>query len=155
DAAARTSFLGELMHHHMQAISAAPKPAAEAAAAPSMGTEPAGAAAVPAEPATAAAANAVAASAEQTQPVSADSLDFTAPITVQNPFGAGEVAVDNLDLDFTAEAVAGAKAKREASIRRALDNLRMGHWVEFRDPDDESRTKPGRLIFVSPKKTRY
>lgn len=155
DAAARTSFLGELMHHHMQAISAAPKPAAEAAAAPSMGTEPAGAAAVPAEPATAAAANAVAASAEQTQPVSADSLDFTAPITVQNPFGAGEVAVDNLDLDFTAEAVAGAKAKREASIRRALDNLKMGHWVEFRDPDDESRTKPGRLIFVSPKKTRY
>ena len=27
--------------------------------------------------------------------------------------------------------------------------------VEFRDPENEGKTKPGRLIFVSPKKTRY
>jgi hypothetical protein len=74
---------------------------------------------------------------------------------VQNPFGAGEVAVDNLDLDFTAEAIEGARAKREASIRRAIDNLKMGHWIEFRDPANESGAKAGRLIFISPQKTRY
>ena len=157
--AVRTRFFSELMTYHMQAISASSRAAAEAAAesaprpvadcvdasAPAAeAAQPLAQAGVIAQPASAEAA-----------PVSAGSLDFTAPITVQNPFGAGEVAVDNLDLDFTAEALEGAKAKREASIRRALDNLKTGHWVEFRDADNEGKSKPGRLIFVSPKKTRY
>jgi hypothetical protein len=145
------------MTYHMQAISATPR-TAEAAAQPA--AEPAAAeTAAPAmqiEAQAATAQSVLPATAEQApEPITAATLDFTAPITVQNPFGGGEVAVDNLDLDFTAEAVEGAKAKREASIRRALDNLRMGHWVEFRDPENERRTKPGRLIFVSPQKTRY
>jgi hypothetical protein len=84
-----------------------------------------------------------------------DSLDFATPIKVQNPFGGGEVAVDDVDLDFTAEVIAGAKAKREASIRRAIDNLKTGQWIEFRDPQNDGKTKPGRLIFISPQKTRY
>jgi hypothetical protein len=155
DAEVRTSFFGELMTYHMQAISAAAKASAEIPVTPSLAADSIPAAAEQAGPAAAPAANAAPAMAEQAQPVTAASLDFTAPITVQNPFGAGEVAVDSLDLDFTAEAIEGAKAKREASIRRALDNLKMGHWVEFRDPENEGKTKPGRLIFVSPKKTRY
>jgi hypothetical protein len=162
--AVRSRFFAELMTYHMQAISSSPRAAVEIAteAKPQAAAEPdaMGApadAAQPVEPG--AVTQAVAAdgapATHESAPPPAESLDFTAPITVQNPFGGGEVAVDNLDLDFTAEAIAGAKAKREASIRRALDNLKMGHWVEFRDPDNEGKTKPGRLIFVSPKKTRY
>lgn len=155
--AVRTRFFSELMTYHMQAISAAPRPAAETVAPVGAMAEPVQASATTAEAAQQpAAAEAMAQPAPTEQaPIGTDSLDFTAPITVQNPFGAGEVAVDNLDLDFTAEALEGAKVKREASIRRALDNLKMGHWVEFRDPENEGKTKPGRLIFVSPKKTRY
>jgi hypothetical protein len=157
--AVRTRFFAELMTYHMQAISATPRvayeaaaelnsrPQAEAAHAPATTAQPAQ------PPAQAVVTQRTAATEEAS--ASAGSLDFTAPITVQNPFGAGEVAVDNLDLDFTAEAIEGAKAKREASIRRALDNLKMGHWVEFRDPENEGKTKPGRLIFITPKKTRY
>ncbi|MPZ46737.1 MAG: DUF1631 family protein [Betaproteobacteria bacterium] len=157
--AVRIRFFSELMTYHMQAISSTPRVAAEAAAEskPQSMAESADAFATPADPAQPLAQAGVMpqpASAEAA-PVTAGSLDFTAPITVQNPFGAGEVAVDNLDLDFTAQALEGAKAKREASIRRALDNLKMGHWVEFRDAENEGKSKPGRLIFVSPKKTRY
>ena len=154
----RRQFFAELMTYHMQAISAAARTSAEAPAAAD--TKPAET--TPAE-ASAAATTATQAEgapaqsaqgAEAPQPVTADSLDFTQPITVQNPYGSGEVAVENLDLDFTAEAVENAKARREASIRRALDNLKMGHWVEFRDPEG-GKAKAGRLIFISPKKTRY
>ncbi|MGH8667268.1 MAG: DUF1631 family protein, partial [Burkholderiales bacterium] len=157
--AVRIRFFSELMTYHMQAISSTPRVAAEAAAEsmPQSMVESADAFATTADPAQPLAQAGVMpqpASAEAA-PVTAGSLDFSAPITVQNPFGAGEVAVDNLDLDFTAQALEGAKAKREASIRRALDNLKMGHWVEFRDPDNEGKSKSGRLIFVSPKKTRY
>jgi Protein of unknown function (DUF1631) len=157
--AVRTRFFSELMTYHMQAISATPRVAPETAAEPASQSlaETADSFATARELAQPPAQIGVMqqTSAPEEAPVTAGSLDFTAPITVQNPFGAGEVAVDNLDLDFTAEAIEGAKAKREASIRRALDNLKMGHWVEFRDPDNEGKTKPGRLIFVSPKKTRY
>jgi hypothetical protein len=150
--AVRIRFFAELMTYHMQAISATPR-AVEAA--PEPAAAEAGASSMQIEGQAATAQSALPATAETPEPVTAATLDFTAPITVQNPFGGGEVAVDNLDLDFTAEAVEGAKAKREASIRRALDNLKMGHWVEFRDPENDRRTKPGRLIFVSPQKTRY
>lgn len=173
----RVHFFAELMNYHMQAISAAPRTAGEAAV-ESHAEQPARApaerprlhavakplrqtahvplAAISAHGASTNAAAARDASPEPAKAEGRESLDFTAPITVQNPFGAGEVAVDNLDLDFTAEAIEGAKAKREASIRRAIDNLKMGHWLEFRDPDAEGgATKAGRLIFISPQKTRY
>jgi len=83
------------------------------------------------------------------------SLDFTTTIEVKNPFGEGQVSVESNDLDFTAEAERGARAKREASIMRALENLKAGTWVEFRDSKDQAAGKPLRLIFVSPRKTRY
>ena len=63
--------------------------------------------------------------------------------------------VDPLNLDFTSEAAAGARARREASVRRALENLQMGEWVEFRDPENESSRRVGRLVFISPRKSRY
>ena len=48
-----------------------------------------------------------------------------------------------------------ARVRREESIRKALDTLGMGAWVEFREPDDPSVRRPARLIFVSPHKSRY
>jgi len=197
DDAVRSAFFAELMHHHMQAISAVPRaghePALEAARAAARAVpvsaeartrakavrtlEPMQESAAVAEPLRTEATplleparkqeNALAAAplqhAQAHSAVAAPAvpakegadLDFTAPITVQNPFGEGEVAVDSVDLDFTAEALETARSRREASIRRAIDNLKLGHWIEFRDPQNEGKTKPGKLIFISPQKTRY
>jgi hypothetical protein len=140
--AVRLAFFGELMNLHTKVISAA---------APGAAPVQAKSAAVGG----AADSRAAPAAVENGQVSPPSSLDFTAPLTVQNPFGEGEVKVDPLNLDFTSEAAAGARARREASVRRALENLQMGEWMEFRDPDDESVRKTGRLIFVSPRKTRY
>lgn len=140
--AVRLAFFGELMNLHTKVISAA-APGAATAQANSAG------AVVPADT------RAAPAAVENGQAAPSSSLDFTAPLTVQNPFGEGEVKVDPLNLDFTSEAAAGARARREASVRRALENLQMGEWMEFRDPDDDSVRKTGRLIFISPRKTRY
>jgi len=120
----RVKFFAELMKYHTQAIGA---PAQEA---PSV------------------------APAKQTKASKSGSPDFSAPITVKNPFGEGEVSVDGQDLDFTAIADS-ARTRREESIRRALDTLAMGTWVEFRGADDQGKGRPARLIFVSPRKTRY
>jgi hypothetical protein len=155
DDGVRAGFFAELMQCHMQALSAAPRAvpkAAVAAPATAQSSAPIKAESAPAQAATAAVPQAAGTAPAQE---AGESLDFATPITVQNPFGGGEVAVDDVDLDFTAEVIAGAKAKREASIRRAIDNLKTGHWIEFRDPQNEGKTKPGRLIFISPQKTRY
>ncbi len=142
----RVQFFSELMNYHTQAISAAaPNGLQTSAVSVSNERAVASASAVPTGQAAVGDVGAA----------NAPTLDFTAPLTVQNPFGGGEVKVDSLDLDFTSEAAVGARARREASVRRALENLEMGQWVEFRDPDDESIRRAGRLIFVSPRKTRY
>jgi hypothetical protein len=146
----RVRFFNELMQFHAQAISAV----AQAAQVPP--AAPAAVAGGPAVQPRAVPVTAMAATVAGQSNASGDaSLDFTAPITVKNPFGDGEVEVESVDLDFTAEAEQGAKAKREASIRRALDSLKTGQWVEFRDPADKSVRRVGKLIFVSPRKSRY
>ncbi|RPI45994.1 MAG: DUF1631 domain-containing protein [Betaproteobacteria bacterium] len=136
----RTRFFGELMKCHTQVLGMG-----QPGSAGNTST------------ASAAAAGATADAAGKKGPASQASgrIDFRAPITVQDPFGGGEVKVDGIDLDFTSEAAAGARAKREASIRRALDNLQIGNWVEFRDPENDALRRPGRLIFISPRKSRY
>jgi len=139
----RTTFFGELMKLHTRVISAAVLPAAPAPKLQLVSSAPA--------PADKAASPPAADGNAQPQ----GSLDFTAPLTVPNPFGGGEVKVDALSLDFTSDAAAGARARREASVRRALENLQMGEWMEFRDPENESSRRAGRLIFISPRKTRY
>lgn len=155
--AVRLAFFGELMKLHTKVISSAasgatpqamPQGQTQAQVQGQAGLKP-----LPAK--VAADGRTQAAGVEGAQVAQASSLDFTAPLTVQNPFGEGEVKVDPLNLDFTSEAAAGARARREASVRRALENLQMGEWMEFRDPDDDSVRKTGRLIFVSPRKTRY
>jgi len=153
---ARDEFFSRLMEYHTQAMKVAeretPRPEAPlpVAPAPAVRAASAGGAGegvvVPLRP--------MSAAPRVRAVVENDSLDFTAPITVKNPYGGGEVKVDNQDLDFTAT-IDTARARREESIRRALDNLGVGTWVEFTDPDDPSSRRAARLIFVSPRKTRY
>jgi len=132
----RVSFFSDLMDLHKQAVSA-PGPGVESAAGIIPSDQP----------------HPLAVLARKNAP--SESLDFTTTIEVKNPFGEGQVSVESNDLDFTAEAERGARAKREASIMRALENLKAGTWVEFREGKDQPAGKPLRLIFVSPRKTRY
>jgi hypothetical protein len=131
--AVREQFFVELMKHHRHALSTseqeAPKPTDRESASRLHATA-------------------------RTNERPAANLDFSAPVTVKNPYGHGDVCVDSQDLDFTATANS-ARAKREESIRRALDSLGMGTWVEFSDADNPHKRRPARLIFVSPRKTRY
>jgi hypothetical protein len=125
----RARFFAELIQYHKQAI-AAPgegQPATVSAAKPPAGTA-AGA---------------------------ADSLDFSAPVTVRNPYGGGEVAVESVDLDFTALEPAAAQGRKDAAAPDPLDQLAVGTWVEFRENVERPVRRPARLIFVTPRKTRY
>ena len=80
----------------------------------------------------------------------AEALDFTAAITVKNPYGAGEVKVSAMDLvEDTAHHSHGSDP----------DSLKQGDWVEFKvkvkEGEEEQERRPARLIFVTPRKTRY
>jgi hypothetical protein len=79
------------------------------------------------------------------------SLNFAAPVTVQNPFGGGRVQVD--DLDFTVKPAAGAKS--DATPAQLPANLAVGSWVGIREKDEKAPRKSARLSFISPLKTRY
>jgi hypothetical protein len=90
----------------------------------------------------------------------AASLDFTAPVTVANPFGAGDVQVTNL-ANFTTQPVnsqsrARAKAQLESSLAvHVPENMEPNTWVEFRPKGEGEEKRAAKLLFVSPKKTRY
>jgi hypothetical protein len=72
-------------------------------------------------------------------------------VTVKNPFGEGEVVVNDLDLDFTQPAkTTGAKQEADAALP---ENLGVGSWVEIRDKGDSRQL--AKLSFVTPLKTRY
>jgi Protein of unknown function (DUF1631) len=84
----------------------------------------------------------------------ADALDFTASLTVQNPFGGGKVQVD--DLDFTVKPAAGAAGPKVEAVPAELPaKLAMGTWVGIRDKNDKAARKSAKLSFISPLKTRY
>jgi hypothetical protein len=143
DGYVRSQFFGELMKYHQQAISVPGDPASAAQAAPGEAGSPA-------------------ADSQQTS-VEANVAapappDFTAPITVRNPFGDGDVSVDSVDLDFTTMEAGGAGAARtprDAVAPNPLTNLAVGQWVEFRENLEKPTRRSGRLIFVTPRKTRY
>jgi hypothetical protein len=87
----------------------------------------------------------------------AAALDFTASITIRNPYGAGEVQVNASEL---AEADSAANASQRgygASKANYPDDLKQGDWVEFKitKEGEQEEVRPVRLIFVSPRKTRY
>jgi hypothetical protein len=86
-------------------------------------------------------------------------LDFTAPVKIKNPYGAGEVEVTNLD--FTAPPVDPKKrAAAKAAIQSSLavdppEKMEPGSWIEFKPKEDGAEQRKARVLFVSPKKTRY
>lgn len=75
-------------------------------------------------------------------------LDFTASITIKNPFGDGQVQVRGLEGDPEETAV--------NIVRHATDPdaLRVGDWFEWKKAGAEEPL-PVRLIFITPRKTRY
>jgi hypothetical protein len=137
DAPVRERFFGELMKYHTEALEPPKKAKATAEK--------------PAEPAPAEAASGKGAAAA--------SLDFTAPVTVKNPYGAGVVQVTGLDftpqpVDKKQRAAAKALLKSSLSVDPPAD-MEMGTWVEFRPKGDGEEPRAAKLLFVSPKKTRY
>jgi len=75
-------------------------------------------------------------------------LDFTASITIKNPFGEGQVQVRGLEGDPEETAVNIARHATDP------DALRQGDWFEWKEADGET-VRPVRLIFITPRKTRY
>jgi hypothetical protein len=72
-------------------------------------------------------------------------LDFTAPVTVKNPYGAGEVEVSGVEMG------AGSGAKTAVGA----DTLEKGMWVEFRPQGGAHKPHAAKVLFVTPKKTRF
>jgi len=65
------------------------------------------------------------------------SLNFTAQVTVRNPYGGGQVQVSGVE------------------IGAAPENLVVGIWVEFRPKEADKQKRAAKVLFVTPKKTRY
>jgi hypothetical protein len=143
DAQVRESLFAELLRHHAEALEPKKeKPAAERT------------------PEQTAAEAKAAADTKAEAKAAAAALDFTAPVTVKNPFGAGEVQVLNL-AGFTAQPVdpqqrKNAKAQLKSSLAvNPPENMEADTWVEFRPKGDGGEKRAAKLLFVSPKKTRY
>jgi hypothetical protein len=89
-------------------------------------------------------------SAEANAQLDATSLDFTTVI-VKNPFGEGEIRVDEIELPSVPGAPAVAVKEGDKYSRLASD-LNEGAWLEFRDEKQRHQVK---LSYVSPFKTAY
>jgi hypothetical protein len=95
-------------------------------------------------------------------------FDFTRPVELDNPFGAGKVQVNDGDLDFTGEASAapavpaaanavepGKKAAMpKTQVARLPSKLVVGAWVTVEDAVSR-HARPSRLHYVSPRKSHY
>lgn len=83
-----------------------------------------------------------------------DSLDFTAIITIKNPFGEGKVQVEELDFsDFgKTSAAQPAIAAKDLDF---INNIMVGTWVEFRQQDEEAQNRPAKLSYVSPHRSKF
>jgi hypothetical protein len=81
--------------------------------------------------------------------------EFSA-VTVINPFGDGEIEVEEIDLRDIPGAAATTPAHSDGGgdeHSRMAGSLREGAWVEFRDDEDVRR--PARLSYISPLKGTY
>ncbi len=127
-----------------------PPAAASAAAAPARApAPPARPPAPPARPPAAAPA-----AKKTTATPSPAALDFTAAVVVNNPFGQGEVQVD--DLDFTSPSQSVGKGVPQGAPQLDVPaTLKLGTWVKIREPGAKDAGVVAKLSFVSPLKTRY
>jgi hypothetical protein len=71
---------------------------------------------------------------------------------MKNPFGGGDVQVAGLDPEGTVDGT--PRGRWDATNP---DNLKQGDWLEFKTKaeGEEEKRQPARLIFISPRKTRY
>jgi hypothetical protein len=83
-----------------------------------------------------------------------DSLDFTTTLTIKNPFGRGEVQVEEIGL-VDVRAAGTTRAKGDAKDAELTDNLKEGTWVEFREKGDDDTRRPARLSYISPLKSSF
>jgi hypothetical protein len=82
-----------------------------------------------------------------------NSLDFTAVVTIKNPFGEGKVEVK--ELDFTDPGTAStAPAKGGAKEAEFVNNIKEGTWVEFRE-GKQDKGRPAKLSYISPLKSSF
>ena len=164
DDSVRTAFYAELMklHTKMIAFEAKPKPASE-----STGThvQP------PASPTTSmtrapGTTTVTKSPLAPPAPKEDDALDFTAEITVKNPFGGGEVKVDELDFTDAPPAVEPAPAaptkgakpaapKKPAKETALPSKLQEGVWVGLRPQNPDDPRRPAKLLYMSPLKSRF
>ncbi|HXR57723.1 MAG TPA: DUF1631 family protein, partial [Burkholderiales bacterium] len=90
-----------------------------------------------------------------------EQLDFTAPVSVPNPTGEGKVEVVSLGLDFTPKpANKEERANRKMALMSSLSveppaKMEMGSWIEFRPKEEGAVPRTCKVLFISPKKTRY
>ena len=74
-------------------------------------------------------------------------LDFSAPVSVKNPYGKGEVQVK-----------AEPEADEDHSADVTPDTLKVGDWMEFKvktADGAETELRPVRLIFITPRRSRF
>ena len=92
---------------------------------------------------------------EDTEPDAAPP-EFTA-VTIQNPFGEGEIEVEEISMSDLPPGAGFASSSEPAGSgdehSRLVHRLKEGAWVEFRDDDDNRR--PARLSYISPLKGTY
>ena len=83
-----------------------------------------------------------------------DSLDFTAIITIKNPFGEGKVQVEELDFSDSKKTSA-AQPSISAKELDFINNIMVGTWVEFRQQDEEAQNRPAKLSYVSSHRSKF
>lgn len=90
-----------------------------------------------------------------------EQLDFTAPVSVPDASGQGKVEVVSLGLDFTPPKPMSKeeRANRKMTLMSSLSvdppNMEIGSWIEFRSKDEGAVARACKVLFISPKKTRY
>jgi len=85
----------------------------------------------------------------EAQGADSDSLDFTKSITIKNPFGGGQVHVEELE-STDVRAAATPRAKGEVNEVEFINNLQEGTWVEFRETVAEDAHRRAKLSYISP-----
>jgi len=91
--------------------------------------------------------------------VAADAPEFS-PVIIQNPFGGGEIEVEEISLSdipstpgATQDAYSVAATGGGDEHSHMASSLEEGEWVEFRDQDDNRRQ--AKLSYISPLKGTY
>ena len=164
----RTAFYADLMTLHQAAISLDAKKMSDAQAtatrAPREATTTATRAPADSTASATRSPTAGGKAAPPPKPAEDDTLDFTAEITVKNPFGGGEVKVDELDFTDAAPALVEAEAarpdakaapKKPARDLALPEKLKEGVWVGIRAESPEEPRIPARLLYMSPLKSRF